>query len=155
MKVIMKWPLLIALAVVVVRVLLEQMGVPEATTNYISAVALHLIIVPLYFAVRIGGSDLPHPYSTFFKTITIYSLLVRAMVMVTYWLAYFYQWPQSRFSVEAGGVVGEGIGPLQAVVIRPVVAALAWVVGSVIVGGMLGSIVIAVRRRMVASPLSS
>ena len=155
MKGIMKWPLLIALIVVVARVLLEQMGVPETTTNYVSAVALHLIIFPLYFAARIGGSHVPHPYLTLLKTITIYSLLVRAMVMVTYWLAYVYQWPQSRFSVEAGGVVGEGIGPMQALVIRPVVAALAWVVGSVIVGGVLGSIVIAVRRRMVASPLSS
>jgi hypothetical protein len=155
MKGIMKWPLLIALAVVVVRVLLEQIGVPETTTNYVSAVALHLLIFPLYFAVRIGGSHLPHPYTTLLKTIAVYSLLVRAMIMVTYWLAYFFQWPQSRFSVAAGGVVGEGIGPLQALVIRPVVAALAWVVGSVIVGGLLGSIVIAVRRRMVASPLSS
>jgi hypothetical protein len=143
------------LIVVVARVVLEQAGVSETTTNYVSAVALHVLIFPLYFAARIGGSHLPHPYQTLLKTITIYSLLVRGMIMVTYWLAYFYQWPQSRFSVDAGGVVGEGIGPLQALVVRPVVAALAWVVGSVIVGGLLGSIVVAVRRRMVASPLSS
>jgi len=155
MKGILKWPLLIAFVVIVARVVLEQSGLPETTTNYVSAVALHLLIFPLYFAVRIGGSDVAHPYLTLLKTIFLYSALVRGMIVVTYWLAYIYQWPQSRFSVEAWGTVGEGITPLRAFIINPLVLSISWIIGSVIVGGLLGSIVVAIRRRLVASPLSS
>ena len=155
MKGILKWPLLIALIVIVARVVLEQSGVPESVTNYVSAVALHLVIFPVYFAIRISGSDVAHPYRTLLKTVAIYSVIVRAMVMVTYWLAYIYQWPQSRFSVESAGVVGEGVTPLQGFVIRPAILSISWIIGSVIVGGLLGSVVIALRRRLVASPSSS
>src|SRR5687768_18141603 len=101
MKGILKWPLLIAFVVIVARVVLEQSGLPETTTNYVSAVALHLLIFPLYLAVGIGGSGAAHPYLTLLKTIFLYSALVRAVIVVTYWLAYIYQWPESRFSAEA------------------------------------------------------
>jgi len=151
-KGVLKWPLIIAVIVVVGRVALERAGVPESATNYLSAAVLHLLIVPLYLAVRISGADVPHPYWTLIKTITIYSAAVRLMIMVTYWLAYIYQWPETRFSLQAGGVVGEGITPVEAIVFRPVLAALAWIVSSIVIGGGLGALVIAVRRRMVASP---
>ena len=32
--------------------------------------------------------------------------LARAMVIPTHWLAYMYQWPQPRFSIDQGGNVG-------------------------------------------------
>ena len=155
MKGVLKWPLLIAVIVVVGRVVLERAGVPESVTNFLSAAVLHLLIVPLYLAVKIGGAGVPNPYRTLFKSITVYSAAVRAMIMLTYWLAYIFQWPETRFSTQAGGVVGEGITPMDAIVLRPLVAALAWIFSSIVVGGVLGSIVIAVRRRMVTSPSSS
>ena len=69
------------------------------------------------------------------------------MVIPTYWLAYAYQWPQARFSTDAGGNVGPGITPLWGYVLIPIGAALLWILISLLVGGGLGSILIAVKRK--------
>jgi hypothetical protein len=147
MKGMLKWPLLIAAFVVLARLALERAGAPESVNNIFSVVILYLLICPLYFATRIARSGVPRPYGTLLKTTALYTALARAMVIPTYWLAYIYQWPQPRFSVSQGGVVGPGVSPLNGYVVIPVAAALLWIVGSLIIGGGLGSIVIAVKRR--------
>lgn len=147
MRGILKWPLAIAAVVVMARVILERFGAPSGISALFSVVVLYVLICPLYFAVRIGGSQATRPYLTLLKTTAIYTALARSMVIPTYWLAYIYQWPEPRFSTTQGGNVGEGVTPLWGYLIIPFGAALAWVIGSVIVGGALGSIVIALRRR--------
>ena len=69
------------------------------------------------------------------------------MVIPTYWLAYMYQGPQYRFSVAGGGNVGPGVSPFMGYVGIPLVAAAVWILISLIVGGGLGSILIAVKRK--------
>lgn len=143
----LKWPLAIAAVVVVARVLLEQAGAPSSVTNAFSVVMLYLLVVPIYFAVKLMRSGTPRPYSTLLKQTALYAALARAMVIPTYWLAYIYSWPQPRFAVDQGGVVGGDMTPFRAFVGLPLVAAAAWVIGSVIIGGGIGSLIIFIGRR--------
>jgi len=146
LKGMLKWPLVIAAIAVVLRVVLEQMQAPANVSNLVSVVALYLALVPIYFAVRISRSGIEHPYRQLFKSIALYATLARAFVIPTYWLAYIYQWQTPRFLVSQGGVVGPNVSPFRAFVGVPLVAGIAWVIGSLIIGGFLGSIVIAVMR---------
>src|SRR5262245_55727482 len=114
MRGIMKGPLLIAAALVVLRIISEQAGAPEAMSNQISVAVVCVLAAPIDFALRIGNSGIAHPYSTLLKTVALFAALARAMVIPTYWLAYVYQWPQRRFSTAAGGVVGPGVTPMMA-----------------------------------------
>ena len=72
MKEILKWPLIIAAAVVVLRVVVERAGAPDSVANYLSVVALHFVIAPVYFSIRIAWSGASRPYSTLFKLIAWY-----------------------------------------------------------------------------------
>jgi len=146
LKGMLKWPLVLAGIVVVLRVVLEQLQVPNRITNLVSVVALYLVICPVYFAIRISRSGVEHPYRQQLKSTTLYAALARALVIPTYWLAYIYQWQTPRFLVNQGGVVGPNVGPFRAFVGVPLVAGIAWVIGSLIIGGTLGSIVIAILK---------
>jgi hypothetical protein len=148
LKGMLKWPLVIAGVAVVLRVVLEQLQAPAIAANLISVVALYLAICPIYFAMRISRSGIEHPYPQLFKSVVLYGALARALVIPTYWLAYIYQWHIPRFLVSQGGVVGPNVGPFRAFVGVPLVAGVAWVIGSLIIGGTLGSIVIAIMRTM-------
>ena len=142
-----KVPLIIAAILVVGRVLLERAGAPETINNLLSVVVFYVLVVPLYFAFRIAKTGVPHQYSTLLRSTALFTALARSMVIPTYWLAYAYQWPQARFSTAAGGNVGPGITPLWGYVLIPIGAALLWILVSLVVGGGLGSILIAVKRK--------
>ena len=147
MKGMMKWPLIIAAILVVVRVVLEQAGAPGWLNNLFSVVILYILIVPLYFSVRIANSGVERPYRTLLKKTALFTALARSMVIPTYWLAYYYQWSAFRFSVPAGGNVGPNVTPLFGYVLIPLGAAVAWILVSLVLGGGLGSIVIAIKRK--------
>jgi hypothetical protein len=147
-KGILKWPLIIAAVVVVLRVLIEQSGAPDAVANLLSVVALHFLIAPVYFAVRIAMSEASRPYAALFKLVTLYVVLARAMVLPTYWLARVYGWPQGRFN----GLAGPGVTPFTGYFTIPFATAAFWIVASVIFGGLAGSIVIMIARRLRVSP---
>jgi hypothetical protein len=151
MKDLLKWPLIIAAILVVARIVLEQAGAPDSINNLVSVAVFYVSIAPLYFAFRISKSEAPRPYLTLLKNTALFAALARSMVIPTYWLAYIFQWPQGRFSVDQGGVVGPGVTPLRGFILVPLFAAAAWVVFSVVAGGGLGSIVIAVKRAKSAS----
>ena len=141
MKGILKWPLIVAAVVVVLRVVVERMGVANSVSNYFSVVALHLVIAPLYFAIRIGTSGIRNPYITQIKLVALYVVLTRAMILPTYWLARIYGWQQDRF----GGL--SGATPLVGYVAIPLGTAVAWIVMSLVVGSVLGVAVIFVMSR--------
>jgi hypothetical protein len=146
-KGLLKWPLIIAAIVVVGRVVAERAGAPNWLSNSLSVAVLHMLIVPIYFGIRLGALEVRRPYLSLFANLAIYVVLVRLMVIPTYWLAYIYQWPEARFSATQGaGVVGEGVAPVSAYLVIPFGTALSWVVGTVVVGGILGSICLAIRR---------
>jgi hypothetical protein len=146
MEGLMKAPLVVAVLVVAGRVAAERLGAPDAVNNLISAAVLHTLIAPLYFAIRIGGSDVERPYLTLLKTTTLYALLVRLMVVPTYWLAYLFQWPEARFRADQNGVVGPDVTAFAAFIWVPLILTVSWTIGSLIVGGVLGTIVLSIRR---------
>src|SRR5687767_2988235 len=146
-KEILKWPLIVAAVVVVARVILEQAGAPNAVNNAVSVVMLHLILGPLYFAYRLANFDTPRPYRALLKVVALYAIFARAMVIPTYWLAYIFQWQQPRFSAGNGGVVGPDVTPLTAYLLVPFGLLLFWTVASTVIGGGLGSALLAIKRR--------
>jgi len=148
MKGLMKWPLIIAAIMTVLRVLVERAGVPDTVSNWFSVVALHLLIVPLYFAFRIANSNIPRPYLTHLKLTFLFVVLARAMILPTYWLAYIYQWPQGRF----GQLLGPEVTPFVGYISVPFMTALQWIVVSTVFGGAVGLIVIALWRQFVRKP---
>lgn len=150
MKSLLKWPLVVALVLVVVRILLEQAGAPESV-NMIFGVAWLYLVVTIVFAVRIVGSADPHPFKSLFKNVLAFAVITRLMVMPTYWLAYLLQWTAPRFSAQGGGVVGEGISPLFGYVVIPVRNALIWTVMATLVGMILGTVTLLIRRSRTAA----
>jgi hypothetical protein len=77
---ILKWPLIIAAAFVVLRVVVERAGASDAVANILSVVALHFLIGPVYFAIRVAIGGEPRPYFTLFKLIALYAVLTRIMI---------------------------------------------------------------------------
>jgi hypothetical protein len=148
---ILKWPLLITALMVILRVVLEQSGVPDSVNNLLSVAGMTVLIVPLYLAIRIAKSGAPRPFVTLFKLTALFAIAARAMVLPTYWLARIYGWPQGRF---VGSVEPEQ-GALVGFVIVPVVTGLFWVVSSVVIGGGLASIALAVLRKVWGKPAVS
>ena len=147
MKGILKWPLIIAAVLVIARVVLERAGAPNAVSNIFSVAVFYVVVAPLYFATRIAKSGVAKPYVTLLKTTALFAALARSMVIPIYWLAYTYQWPQSRFSVAGGGNVGPGVGPFMGYVGIPLAAAVVWILVSLVFGGGLGSIIIKFARK--------
>ena len=98
----LKWPLIVAAILVVLRIILEQLGAPDSINNLLGVAWLHFL-VPFYLAYRIQASRSNRPYRALFKELFLYTLCTRLMVMVTYWLAYLWQWqsPASSSPREA------------------------------------------------------
>ena len=143
MKGILKWPLIVAAVVVVLRVIAERAGAPAVVSSSLSVVALHTLIGPLYFALQVGLSGAPHPYGMLMKLIGIYVVLTRAMILPTYWLARIFQWPEPRFA----GLAGPEVSPFVGFIAIPFLTAAFWIVASLVVGGIVGSITLAIMRR--------
>lgn len=162
MKTYMKTPLIIAAALVVVRIVVELLGVP-ASINNIFGVAWLYFLVPVYFALEIRKTGDASAFTTLFKDTVIFALYTRLMVMVTYWLAYIFEWPAQRFSVNQGGVVGsgnnmiygafpDGMPALYGLLIVPLTNVALWVLNAVILGVIIGGVTLLIKRSGVKTP---
>src|SRR5215831_167183 len=129
MKGIMKWPLIIAAIITILRVAVERAGAPESVSNVFGVVYLHLLIVPLYFAYRIANSETASPYLSQFKLTFLYVVLARAMILPTYWLGYIYQWPQARFAQ----MIGPRVTPFVGYIAVPLLTAAQWIIASTVI----------------------
>ncbi len=151
MKPLLKWPLIVTLAVIVVRIILEESGAPQAINTIIGVAWLQLLI-PIYLGLTLAkNKDLP-PFVTLTKLVVLYALCTRLMVLVSYSMAYLFQWSAPRFSVEGGGVVGEGVAPLQGLLLTPASNQVFWVIGGVVAGMILGSAALAAGRYFSRTP---
>jgi hypothetical protein len=145
LKGILKWPLIVAVVVIVLRIVVERAGAPRSVSNLFSVVALHTLIVPIYVAIRLGKSTVPRPYTVLFKSILIYVLSTRAMLLVVYWLARIFNWQESRFAGLAEST------PLIGFIVIPFATAAFWIVASLIVGGAIGSATLVIMNRRQSS----
>ena len=142
LKGILKWPLIVAAVVVVLRIVSERAGGPPALSSALSVVALHTLLAPIYFAIRLAGSGAERPYAALLKLILAYAIWTRAMLIPVYWLARIFEWPESRFY----GLFGPDVNAFVGFIGVPFVTALFWIVMSVVVGGGIGAGLLAVLR---------
>ena len=144
MKGILKVPLLVAAIVTLLRVVAEQMDVADKVTNWISVVALYMLIFPIYFAVRIARSGVPKPYFTYLKVTVLYAVLCRLMIAPTYWFAYLLNWKAGRFyGLAEGSAFSAFMNPLQLLAM--------WVAAATVLAGGMGFLMIALMRWRKAS----
>src|SRR4029434_6321777 len=120
------------------RIGVERAGGPGAVSSALSIVVLHTLLAPLYFAIRLGGTPVEHPYRTLFKLILIYVVATRAMLLPVYWLARIFRWPENRFAGLADS------SPFVGFVGIPVWTALFLIVSSVVCRGAVGALVLAI-----------
>ena len=141
LKSLQKGPLILGAIVIVARVASERLGAPHMFSAALSAVWLHTLIVPIYFAIRIGRSAVPRPYLVQFKNVLLYVTIMRAMLLVPYWMARIYGWDEPRF----GGLSSSS--PFVGFVLIPVLTGVFWIVASTITGTGVGAAIIAYMRR--------
>ena len=139
---LLKGLLIIAAIAVVARVLIERLGGPGWLSSIISTGLLICVIGPVYFALRVVNDRHPHPYRMQIAATAMYAVLVRAMIIPVYWLAFYYQWPEARFSMPVPDP-----GPLVGYIVVPFATAAFWILGSVVIGGGIGALMIALRKR--------
>lgn len=142
-----KRPLILAVAIIIVRIVLEQMGASH-TINNVFGVAWLYFLVPIYFAIQIGAQTTASPYKNLLKANLLFAVYTRLMVTATYVLAYLLDWTAPRFQLDGGG--GVGAGALQGLLLIPSRNFVFWVVSATLVGMIIGSIVLAIRSRAVA-----
>ena len=145
MKALIKTPLILAAVIIVARLGLEGVGARGMITMIVGVTWLHLL-VPIYLGVRIAGAGGSSPFKDLFKAVFFFTLYARLMVMVTYILAYPLGWTATRFSVDGGGGVGAE-SALQGMLITPVTNLLIAVVALPIIGMILGSITLLIKRK--------
>jgi hypothetical protein len=143
MKDLLKWPLIVAAVVVILRVVLELAGFSNSVTRLLSVVALHLVIVPVYFGVRLGLSGQQRRYLTLLKLVASFVVLTRAMLIPVYWLAHIEGWEQQRF-----GGLGPDTPPFIAYFTIPFATAAFWIAASLVIGNALGSVALAITSRL-------
>lgn len=136
----------LAAAIIVVRIALEQFGAPGVVNN-VFGVAWLYFVMPVLFAIRIAGSGASRPIRALFMDLLAFALYTRLMVLVTYVAAYYFRWQAPRFSISQGGNVGEGVSPLQGLVVIPLRNAAVWIVFVVIIGMIIGGITLRLRRK--------
>ena len=139
----LKWPLILTLAVLAVRIPLEEMGAPGALSN-ILGVAWLAFLIPIYLAVGLAASGEAHPYKALIKLIVIYGVCVRLMVAVSYSLAYAFGLSAPRFGV----LDSEGVTALQGMLLTPASNLLPGLVMTIGSGLLVGPAALAIRRRM-------
>ena len=140
MKGILKWPLIVTAFVVVLRVIAERSGAPAAVSNVLSVAALTTVLGPLYFALQVGLARKPRPNSMLIRLIFTYAVCARGMVLPTYWAARMFNWTEPRFA----GV--DAPNPLVGFIALPLVTAAFWIVASMVIGGAIGFITLAIMR---------
>ena len=140
MKGILKWPLIVTAFVVVLRVIAERSGAPAAVSNVLSVAALTTVLGPLYFALQVGLARKPRPNSMLIRLIFTYAVCARGMVLPTYWAARMFNWTEPRFA----GV--DAPNPLVGFIALPLITAAFWIVASMVIGGAIGFITLAIMR---------
>jgi hypothetical protein len=141
---VMKTGLLVALALIVVRIILEQLGTPEGVNN-IFGVAWLYFVIPVFFGRSVASRT--RPYRALLKNVTLFGVYTRILVMISYLLAFAFRWQAPRFSTQLGGNVGDNVTPLNGLLVIPVRNALVWIVFAALVGMIIGGTTIWLTRR--------
>src|SRR5262249_48699587 len=141
LKGLLKGLLILGVIVIVARVVSERMGAFYMFSASLSAVWLYTLIISIYFAIRIGRSTVSKPYLVQFKSVFFYVTAMRAMLLVSYWMARVYGWEEPRF----GGLSSSS--PFIGFVTILVLTGVFWILASMLVGIVVGAVIIVVVRK--------
>ncbi len=143
---IMRVGLLLAVAIIAVRIVLELLGAPSMIDNVFGVAWLYFLL-PVCLALKIAVDNEPKPYAKLLRDVLLFAVITRIMVMITYMAAYAFQWQASRFSLAGGGNVGSNVSPVTGLLVIPVRNALIWIIFATLVGMLIGSAILWVKRR--------
>ena len=150
---IIKVPVLIALAVTVLRATVEALGAPSVVSTILGVAWLH-ILFPVYFAMKIRELGFERPFLTLIKITVMWAVPVRLAIALTYVLGYVYQIDSLRFQADRLGPVGGDVTPLQGYLMLPLLNFTSWMVGAVIMAAITGGITLIVKRQSAAKSLA-
>jgi hypothetical protein len=142
---VMRWGLTLAAAVIVLRIVLEQAGAPEKLSFFFGVAWLYFAF-PILFALSIRAHNAAGPFKRLLKDVLLFVLCTRLMVMITYMLAYVLSWKPNRFAYP-GGTVGENVSVWSGIVFIPLRNLLIWIVMATILGMIIGSITLLLKRK--------
>jgi len=143
---LMRTGLVLAAVIIIVRIILEQLGAPNAI-NTVFGVAWLYFVFPVLFALPIAAGGEAGGFKKLIKNLLLFALGTRLMVAVTYVLAYFFQWQAPRFSADGGGNVGPNVTPLAGILAIPAINALIWVVFATLIGMIIGGITLKIKKK--------
>lgn len=146
---VMRWGLAFAAAIMVLRIVLEQAGAPEKL-SFICGVAWLYFVLPVLFALSIRAHNAASPFKSLLKDVFLFVLCTRVLVMVTYMLAYAFQWKPRRFAYP-GGNVGENVGVWTGLFLIPLRNVLIWVVLATVLGMIIGATTLLLKRKGTAA----
>ena len=149
---VMRWGLVLAAAVIVLRIVLEQAGASEKVT-FFCGVSWLFFVFPVLFALSIRAHNVAGAFKSLLKDVLLFVLCARVMVMITYMLAYIFSWKPSRFAFPAG-TVGENVSVWAGIFFIPLRLLLIWIVLATILGMIIGSITLLLKRKG-ASPAAA
>ena len=145
---VMRIGLIVTALIIVVRIVLEQAGAPLGA-SFVFGVAWLYFIMPVLFAISIRTHGFARPYVRLLREVLLFAIYTRIMVAVTYMLAWYMKWPAARFASSQGGTVGDDVSALDGLLLIPLRNALIWIVMALVVGMIVGSITLALKRRPV------
>jgi hypothetical protein len=149
---VLRWGAIVAAAIIVFRIILEQLGASEQI-NRVLGVAWLYFILPVLFAIGIRAQNVAKPYGRLLKDVVLFAIYTRVMVMATYMLAYVFSWKSPRFAYP-GGTVGENVSVWNGIFWVPLRNVLIWVVMATIIGMIIGSVTLLLKRKG-AAPASA
>ena len=139
----LKVPLYIAFAVIVVRLILEFSGAPNAVSMIFGVAWLH-ILVPIYFALKISENEFEKPLIALIKITLLFSVIVRFAVGITYVLAHLFNWSIPRFAM----VTNADVTPLMGYLVLPLSAFVFYVLITLLVGIITGGLTLLVKGKI-------
>lgn len=143
---LIRGPLVLAAAVVVLRLVLELAGAPNGVITAVGVAWLHML-VPIYFGLKIGEMRLERPFVLLMRATFYWALPVRLLIAVTYVLAYIYQIDSPRFRVSSLGPVGEGVSALQGYLLLPLANFISWMLYAMVLSAIFGGLTLKYQQR--------
>jgi hypothetical protein len=143
---VMKTGLVAAVALIIIRILLERTGAPFLLASVFGVVWLYFLL-PAAFAVSIRKAALSWPFLRLMKDVVLFAVYTRIMVAMTYILAHKLNWPAARFSAAHGGTVGPAIQSWQGLLFIVTRNGTIWVVMAAIIGAVIGGITLLIKRK--------
>jgi hypothetical protein len=141
----MRWGLILAVVIIVLRIVLEQAGASEKV-SFVFGVAWLYALLPILFALGIRARNTVHPFKSLLKDILLFVICTRVMVMITYMLAYIFSWKPSRFAYP-GGTVGENVGVWAGLLLIPLRNFLIWIVMATVLGMITGGVTLLLKGK--------